>query len=112
MFNLLPLRARKRSIDVAEESANTSSAWRTREDITSDGMAFLALMAGKTALAHTAEAYPHVINSLAPQRYQPGAMVQTLAGLIDATPKCDHLPVEVVLERGRLQELYRSCRSS
>ncbi len=78
-----------------------------REPLSRDGIAFLAQMAGKASLAHTAESFPHVINKLAPHGYRPSEMIRAIDRLlIDDRPERQGFPFEVVVELGRLRETY------
>src|SRR5680860_1674015 len=78
-----------------------------REHLSKDGIAFLAQMAGKVSLAHTAEEFPHVINKLAPYAYKPSLMIKALDRLlIDDRPERQGFPFDTVLELGQLRELY------
>ena len=78
-----------------------------REHLSSDGIAFLAQMAGKVSLAHTSEVFPHIINKLAPYAYKPPQMIKALDRLlIDDRPERQGFAFDTVLELGQLRELY------
>ena len=67
----------------------------------------MAQMAGKVALAATAEGFPHVINRLAAHWYEPLLMIRALDSLlIDDRPERQGFPFEVVVELGKLRDLY------
>ena len=95
------------SAEQRAEHARVGRARPARESLHTDGIAFLAQMAGKVSLAHTAEEFPHIINKLAPYGYKPSLMIKALARLlIDDRPERQGFPFEVVLELGQLRELY------
>ena len=79
----------------------------TREPLSKDGITFLAQMAGKVALTHTVEGFPHIINKLSPYGYQPSLMIKAIDRLlIDDRPERHGFPFDTVRELGELRELY------
>lgn len=78
-----------------------------REPLNADGIAFLAQMAGKVSLAGLAEEFPHIVNKLASHGYEPREMLRAIDGfLIDDRPDRQGFPFDVLIELGRLRELY------
>ncbi len=58
-------------------------------------------------MASVAEEFPHIVNKLAPFRYEPAQMLKAIdAMLIDDRPDRQGFPFCVLNELGRLRELY------
>jgi hypothetical protein len=84
-----------------------------RETLSDEGVCFLAKLAGKVALARTAQGFPHVINRLASHMHRPSAMTRELDGLLlieDFQPR-QGFPFDVVVELGNLKELFSRHRA-
>ena len=64
-------------------------------------------MAGKVALSHTSEGFPHIINKLACYGYKPSLMIKAIDRLlIDDRPERQGFAFDTVLELSKLRELY------
>jgi len=78
-----------------------------REPLSADGIAFLAQMAGKVSLAGLAGEFPHIVNNLASHGFAPREMLRAIDGfLINDRPDRQGFPFDVLIELGRLRELY------
>ena len=100
---------------VAKASAGSAiAAGRAgREPLDESGKAFLAQMAGKSALELTAAGFPHILNRLAPLAYRPSAMVKALDQLlIDDRIHRQGFPFDVLIELSNLRELYARFHSA
>src|SRR5690554_5541049 len=87
MFKRASRPYRTPSIDLAPAIKAAASAGAThgrlpREPLNDAGSAFLAQMAGKTALVATTAGFPHILNRLSPFAYQPSMMVKALDQLL------------------------------
>ena len=108
MFKHAPRPYRTPSIDFDTPTRTRIDTGRSlREELSKDGVAFVTQMAGKAILTHTAAEFPHVVNKLARFSYQPPLMLKAIdAVLIDDRPSRQGFPFEVVMELGKLRELY------
>jgi len=87
--------------------AQAVKARAIREPLDTNGIAFLAQMAGKVTLAGLAGEFPHIVNKLAPYRYEPAQMLRAIdTFLIDDRPDRQGFPFSVVIELGHLREIY------
>lgn len=105
-----PYRTPRIDFGTAGHSAQHASVGRARplrEQLSTDGIAFLAQMAGKVSLGHISEDFPHIINKLAPYAYKPSLMIKAIDRLvIDDRPERQGFPFTTVCELAKLRELY------
>ena len=95
------------SAEHPDKRASVGRARPLREQLSNEGIAFLAQMAGKVALSHTSEDFPHIINKLALHAYKPSLMIKAIDRLlIDDRPERQGFPFTTVCELAKLRELY------
>ena len=97
------------SVDQAATACDVvraAQARSRRELLTEQGAAFLAHIAVQVSLAHTADAYPQVINRLAVYGNKPRLLAKAIDRLlVHDLPGRRGFPPEITFELGRLREM-------